>query len=393
MLGLFEKLGPHVKGVLSKKVSADNVVFRLHYRLTVMLLLLGCFLVTTIEFIGDPILCMPSTLSGDDYDPENDPFVKACNTYCWIMSTFTLPQLHDKEVGVEVAHPGVGPPPKDAEMKYHAYYQWVPFFLLLQSIMFYATHFLWKNLEGGTLKGVLNGLDDLVLDKEAREGKEKQVVKYLKLTRGKHSCWYLQYVICEILNFCHVVGQIYFTDKFLGYEFTTYGAEVFEFLESDEENRTDPMTKVFPKPDHLIQFYRLPATFSTPFTCILRPPPFLSQEVNYDAVREKLSKGEILLLDCRNRPEICGAGMIPGSFCVPLPEVEEAFKLNSESFERKYGCRKPNPEEENVVMMCGTGRRAKLAIEALRPLGYHRLKWYSGSFNDWVAKGGDVAKS
>ncbi|CAG0888160.1 unnamed protein product [Darwinula stevensoni] len=121
--------------------------------------------------------------------------------------------------------------------------------------------------------------------------------------------------------------------------------------------------------------------------------PIAPAEVKYDEVREKLSKREIQLLDCRNRPEIGNAGMVPGSCNVPLPELEEAFKMDSDSFERKYGCRKPNPEEENVVMMCGTGRRAKLAIDALRPLGYHRLKWYSGSFNDWVAKGGDVAKS
>ena len=55
--------------------------------------------------------------------------------------------------------------------------------------------------------------------------------------------------------------------------------------------------------------------------------------------------------------------------------MEEAFKMDSDSFERKYGFRKPHPEEENVVVTCRSGRRAKLAIDALRPLGYQRLKW------------------
>ena len=54
--------------------------------------------------------------------------------------------------------------------------------------------------------------------------------------------------------------------------------------------------------------------------------------------------------------------------------MEEAFKMDSDSFERKYGFRKPNPEEENVVVSCAGGRRARSAIDALRPLGYQRLK-------------------
>ncbi|CAG0888161.1 unnamed protein product [Darwinula stevensoni] len=77
---------------------------------------------------------------------------------------------------------------------------------------------------------------------------------------------------------------------------------------------------------------------------------------------------------------------------IAVAEVEEAFKMDSDSFERKYGCRKPGPEEENVVVTCRSGRRAKLAIDALRALGYQQLKLYPGAFNEWVAKGGEVAK-
>lgn len=47
-------------------------------------------------------------------------------------------------------HPGVGSygiNSKD-EIKRHAYYQWVPFVLFGQGIMFYLTHVFWKKLEG-----------------------------------------------------------------------------------------------------------------------------------------------------------------------------------------------------------------------------------------------------
>ena len=33
-----------------------------------------------------------------------------------------------------------------------AYYQWVPFMLFLQSIMFYLPHIIYKSVEGGKIK-------------------------------------------------------------------------------------------------------------------------------------------------------------------------------------------------------------------------------------------------
>jgi len=41
--------------------------------------------------------------------------------------------------------------------------------------------------------------------------------------------------------------QIYFTDYFLGYEFRNYGSDVLAYTEMEQEDRPDPMAKVFPK--------------------------------------------------------------------------------------------------------------------------------------------------
>lgn len=46
------------------------------------------------------------------------------------------------------AHPGVGPVTPEDEVVYHAYYQWVPFALFFQGILFYLPHYLWKTREG-----------------------------------------------------------------------------------------------------------------------------------------------------------------------------------------------------------------------------------------------------
>merc|ERR1711937_596714 len=53
--------------------------------------------------------------------------------------------------------------------------------------------------------------------------------------------------LCEALALVNVVGQIYFTDRFLGNEFTTYGWDVLSVTAGNPEERADPMNVVFPK--------------------------------------------------------------------------------------------------------------------------------------------------
>ena len=44
-----------------------------------------------------------------------------------------------------------------------------------------------------------------------------------------------------------MIGQIYLTDMFLGYQFTKFGRDVFAQSEMDLNTREDPMHRVFPK--------------------------------------------------------------------------------------------------------------------------------------------------
>ena len=54
----------------------------------------------------------------------------------------------------------------------------------------------------------------------------------------------MKFFTCELLNFINVLGQIYFTDMFLGYQFTKYGMDVFSVSEQDMNERVDPLHKV-----------------------------------------------------------------------------------------------------------------------------------------------------
>lgn len=247
MLGTFSALSSKVK-INYKKVRLDNAVFRLHYNATTMFLIGACILVTSTQYIGSPIQCIMN----------NKKAPGAINTYCWIASTFTIPYQNHKRVGTEVAHDGVGPVeyirnPETGQLEeagpvhYHAYYQWVPFVLFLQAIMFYFPHYLWKTFDGGKVRTVVDSGCSYSMKESDRHEKRKLLTQYVANHIRRHNIWYYQFVFCEILNFVNVVGQIFFTDKFLGNTFTKFGIKVTEFLEVDPEDRTDPMMAVFPR--------------------------------------------------------------------------------------------------------------------------------------------------
>merc|ERR1712001_505519 len=62
-----------------------------------------------------------------------------------------------------------------------------------------------------------------------------------------HATYAMRFFACELLNFINCIGQIFFIDKFLNGEFSTYGLRVFEYTGLEPEERPDPMAVVFPK--------------------------------------------------------------------------------------------------------------------------------------------------
>jgi hypothetical protein len=54
------------------------------------------------------------------------------------------------------------------EISHKAYYQWVPFVLFLQGCLFYLPHLIFKSWEGGKMKGIIAGLNPLIIDRNDR---------------------------------------------------------------------------------------------------------------------------------------------------------------------------------------------------------------------------------
>jgi len=219
---------------LGNKADIDSPFFKLHYRTTASILFMCCLLVTANDFFGNTINCISGAIPGN-----------VLNNYCWIMSTFSVPDSKGVH-GEDFAYPGVEPPsPDEEERTYHAYYQWVPFVLFFMGILFYMPHYVWKTLEDRKMDKITNGLRGRSLDKDERKEQCEVLVKYVRETFHLHNFYAFKYFVCDILNLINVFVQMYLLNRFLGNVFFEYGPSVL-YYDPDEE-QIEPMMRVFPR--------------------------------------------------------------------------------------------------------------------------------------------------
>lgn len=244
-----------VFGDFSKKVRiwpkkdcvTDNIIFRLHYRFT-FIFLMGCMvIVSSRQFIKEHINCI-----------SDGSVAAVINTFCFFSATFTVARYHNESYlkGTHIASPGVGPALPGEEIRQHAYYQWVPFVLFGQALLFYIPHYLWKSLEKGRISGIVNHVRCSPLTGEAdmevvgqkihTDDTKRQREKWLKnvyITWCRFKVnrdWAKNLILCECLNALNIILQIYLVDSFLKGNFLDLGVR---WLEDDEE----VLESVFPK--------------------------------------------------------------------------------------------------------------------------------------------------
>ncbi len=138
MLDIFRGLKNLIK---VSHVHIDSTIFRLHYTFTVMCLLAFSLIVTTRQYVGNPIDCVHTKDIPED----------VLNTYCWIHSTYTIPSAFWKRIGIDVAHPGIDKTIDPEERRYVKYYQWVCFCLFFQ-VMFILELVLLREAQGESKK-------------------------------------------------------------------------------------------------------------------------------------------------------------------------------------------------------------------------------------------------
>lgn len=245
-----------------KSIPTDNIIFKLHYKVTVAILSFFSFVLIIEQTFCKPIDCIVDINDSKEVIP-----LEVMNAYCWMYS-FTTPNLMNGKIGTNLVAPGVGPYVEgEAYRKDFKYYQWVFFGLILQALFFHLPRDLWKMWDAKRLKTLsdvwhpkktddkekpdLKKNDDikdqlLLCERDVKIRIDKLVDYFVRNLHHQNS-YAIQFMICEALNFGNVVAQIYLVDYFLDGEFSTYGLEVLTFTEMQSEERYDPMNRIFPK--------------------------------------------------------------------------------------------------------------------------------------------------
>ncbi|MEN3317634.1 MAG: hypothetical protein V7643_1035 [Mycobacterium sp.] len=107
--------------------------------------------------------------------------------------------------------------------------------------------------------------------------------------------------------------------------------------------------------------------------------------ISREQAQELIGKGNTLVVDVRDAPEVEQSGKVAGAVHVPRGMLE--FRADPES---PY--HDPNfAKDKAVIVYCASGGRSALSGQALKELGYAEV-YNLGAFKDWAEAGGAVDK-
>ncbi|XP_031637537.1 innexin inx2-like [Contarinia nasturtii] len=178
-------------------ISISDRIFRLHYKASVIILIVCSLFVTSNQYIGDPIDCIAEDIPS-----------RVMDTYCWIYSTYTVPKRLDGVIGRDIIQPGVGSQDGDGKIKVHKYYQWVCFVLFFQARLFYIPRYLWKIWEENRIKMLVHNLNSPIVTEEYKEERKKIIINYFKMNIGYHD----DYMVYDVRDLKRI---LFSTNKFI----------------------------------------------------------------------------------------------------------------------------------------------------------------------------------
>ena len=101
--------------------------------------------------------------------------------------------------------------------------------------------------------------------------------------------------------------------------------------------------------------------------------------------REKIAKGNTLLLDIRDGTEVQASGKAVGAVHVSRGLLEFRADPDSPTHDKNFS------RDKTVLIYCASGGRASLAGKLLKDMGYNEV-YNIGGFKDWAESGGAVEK-
>ena len=175
-----------------REPSIDNWTFRLFYRWSSALLILGSFTVSSNQFFGEPIQC---DLPGGGVSEGT------LKTYCWMYSTFNIPDDFQGSCSRK------GDFDKYGDEVFNSFYQWVSLCLVGQAILFFLPRALWLSLEGGLMKHLAKDASGKVVE-DAEKKRDELVMTFNKHLHNKYDRYFSTFIGCELLNLGIAVSQV-----------------------------------------------------------------------------------------------------------------------------------------------------------------------------------------
>ncbi|CAF2409616.1 unnamed protein product [Rotaria sp. Silwood2] len=236
----FSVLGPHR--------SDTCTVDRLNYKYTVIILVIFSIIVSNKQFSSDHIACWVPGHFTRSYEVYSNNICWVSNTY-YVATAETLPLDENKK--------------KTRVVKY---YQWTPFILLFQAVLFYLPRMLWRSLSAKSGINIVN-LVDAALNYQTADRFEdrnkimtyltRSIDQYVYMRKRKHKRFdfirrFLAFILCvpgrrmgsyllilffvtKILFIVNSVGQLFLLNVFLGHNFASYGLDLIRKILNGEE--------------------------------------------------------------------------------------------------------------------------------------------------------------
>jgi rhodanese-related sulfurtransferase len=101
--------------------------------------------------------------------------------------------------------------------------------------------------------------------------------------------------------------------------------------------------------------------------------------------QDLMAKGDVLVVDVRDAPEVEQGGRIPGAKHVSRGMLEFRADPDSPYHDKAFD------RAKTVLVYCASGGRSALSGKTLKDMGYEKV-FNIGGFKDWVEGGGPVEK-
>ena len=107
--------------------------------------------------------------------------------------------------------------------------------------------------------------------------------------------------------------------------------------------------------------------------------------ISPEQAKELIAKGDALVVDVRDAPEVEQSGKVAGAVHIPRGMLEFRADPESPYYDQSLA------KDKIVIVYCAAGGRAALSGQALKEMGYTEV-YNMGGFKDWADSGGAIDK-